>query len=137
MAFKLSKADIKRRDEIAADMQNASADLKDAIEAFNEAMQAAWKAVEDAQSAYNDKLSVARDFIETFVDECRSEAADKSEKWQEGEAAERVESWLGELEAIDLDDIELEAPEPLAEPDLAHSDELAEMPENADQTNAW
>lgn len=132
MAFKLTKAEGKRRTEFVAELEIASGVLSRAVEAFNLATEEAFTPVKKALDAYNEKLGEAREFVEDIVSSRRDEHGDKSDKWQEGERGQAAESWISEWENISLDDLDIDQPDALETPDPEHRDDLENLPEEMD-----
>jgi len=126
MAWSFTKQDRQRRDEIVADLNKAETELQAehalvtaAIEAFNVKV-----------DAYNAACGEARGFVDDMVSQIDSDMADKTERWQESDKGQAVEAWKGELEGVDLDDIEpLEIPDL---PDLEHATTLEGLPEEVE-----
>jgi len=127
MAFKFSKADIKERDEMVEAAKAKLTILNGAIDKFNESLNEAWGEVEEALNDYNGALSDARDFVERVKDEFTSAFDEKSEKWQEGDSGTAVNEWINSFDSVELDDAELEAPEPLEEVEAAGLEELENL----------
>jgi hypothetical protein len=132
VAFKLSKSEAARRDELARALAEKADALRAKIEGYNDAMAKCWEAVACAVEEYNYALADARSFVEEVHTQRQGEYDDKSERWQEGERGEAAAAWLGEWEQPDLDDVELGEPEPVEEPDLEHAEALENLPEAAD-----
>src|SRR5574343_1903149 len=117
MAFKLTKAELKRRDELAASLELAGAELSKGIETFNEEVSKLFGAhVEVALIKYNEVLQEAQEFREDVVGRLEDEASDKSERWQESEAGQAAEEFTSEWRELSLDEVQIEEPEPLETP---------------------
>jgi hypothetical protein len=149
---KLSKETLAGRDEIAARLRSRFSDLEAAIEGFNTIMAGEWSVVEAAIEAYNTKLDdewgnglgpMIEDYNSAVADatEWKQETAqaiqeymdERSEKWQESEAAGRYTAWRDEFDsevaACDLerpDDLSIEEPGEMAM-DLEDEAELLEQ----------
>lgn len=132
MAFKLSKAEIASRDRLAKAVEEKADALRAEIDGYNVAVAEAWEKVADAELAYKAALGDVRSFVEKVHADRQAEYDEKSERWQEGERGEAAAAWLAEWEQPDLDDVELEEPEPVGEPDLEHADVLSGLPEGAE-----
>lgn len=157
MAFKLTAAEKKQRDEFittlndkaseleaaleifSSDRSQAWAALQDALEEYNSAVSDAWAKVTPDLEAYNDALNETREWRDDLVSRLQDEAEGKSERWSESEAGESANNWISELEGAELDDPELEAPEPLTieepeevdPPELTHANTLEELREGS------
>lgn len=96
MAFKLNGAMKIRRDDLVAKLEAHKAAIAAAFEAYNADL-------EDAREFMNN------DIVGHFNDEFD----EKSEKWQEGDRADAVRSWLDEIDnaAVDLTDIDFDESE--------------------------
>lgn len=130
MAFRVSKADDKRLDELAKALDQSP--LQAAVDEYNAALAAAREKLEAAAGAYNAARDVAREAVEALRDQFKGEFDDHSETWQEGERGqeaagliEALEEALGKLE----EDLEFEFPDELS---LEGAEDLAavvnEMP---------
>ena len=137
---KLDKATIAGRDEIVERLQSRYADLEQAVAAFNDRTGEAWNAVQAAVEEYNAKLddewgSGLAPEIEAYnsavddaniwkqqvVADIQAYMDDRSEKWQESEAAERYTAWRDEydgsvptFDAERPEDLGIEQPEEVA-----------------------
>jgi len=85
---KLKAAQKKRRAELAAELTEKA----DAVQA--------------AIAAYNETLGEAREFVEEITGAIDEYVGERSEKWQEGDKAQALESWKEEWEGLELEDIE-------------------------------
>lgn len=112
---KLSKEDLAKRDAIGTKLNDAHGDLEKAIEKFNEAVTAAWAEVTTKVEEYNATIEEANSWQEEIQSAIDDFVSEKSEKWQEGDAAAQYESWKDSFEPFDAIDIdepdELEVPE--------------------------
>jgi hypothetical protein len=129
---KLDKATLASRDQIVERLQTRFDDLESAVEGFNNIMGEAWAAVEAAIEAYNAKLNdewgnglgpVAEDYNSAVADAnaWRQDVVaaidqfmgDRSEKWQESDAAQRYSAWRDEFDH-DFDEFSADQPEDLS-----------------------
>lgn len=133
MTFALTKPLQKERDALLDKLRGAATDVQTAISDMNEAMADHKTSVEEAQEVYNELLGELQAFRDARVEEWRGEYDEKSEKWQEGERAETVSSWIEEYEGIDLEDINIDLPDDVDEPDMDHADSFAELQESASE----
>lgn len=132
MAWKLTAAEAKQRDALRDALTDAAELLQAAVAEYNAVMTEHAEKVQAALDAYNQAVSEARYFRDDIVAEREDDYGDKSEKWQESEKGEAVRSWIDEWEGAELDDLEIEFPEELDEPDAAHADTLDNLPESAE-----
>ncbi len=124
MSFKLTKVEIKRRDDYASELSELADKLSEAIDTFNQELVNARTPVEAAVEAYNTLLEEAKGFAFDIANQAENDISEKSEKWQEGERGEAANEWKDAWENIELDEIEIEFPEELDVPDFGHSAEL-------------
>lgn len=128
MAFKLKRRELKRRDELIAELIDKRNKLASAIEKFNSALYDLKEELQPVIDDYNATLDALNSFRDEIVSRLDSEYESKSERWREGdrglEAIEFIESW----EALDADNIEIELPDDLGFDVLNHAEELSELP---------
>lgn len=129
MAFKMSKAQIKERDEKVAALETAATNLKQEIEESNTRLTEIRENIEAKVNEYNSALEDAKEFMNNIGNDARSEFDDKSEKWQEGDRGQEVSSWIDELENFSPDEIKVELPDDIEEPDLDHGEEITGLAE--------
>lgn len=114
MAFKLTKAEDKRKAEIESDLEKAVGKVEDAknqLEADITALVETFNT--EVVTPLNEALSDARGFVEDIHRERTEEYDMKSERWMEGERGQAASDWLQtwETAAGELDDVtEVEAP---------------------------
>jgi len=114
-----------------SDVRDAQNELEGAIATYNAAVTAAHGELEPAVNKMNEALAAAREFRDNFVADMEAYAGDRSDKWHESEAADAFQSWKGEWEGWDPEDIETEEPEAMSL-DLDHADTMENIPEEAD-----
>lgn len=128
----LKKNDIEKRDEYAKKLREQAATLKARLVLFNSEMQRLFEAdVAPALADYNALLEEVSGWREDLLNEMNDYYDARSEKWQESDAATNFEAWRDEYEGIDLDEVELPAPDPLTPPidlDEAHANALDNLP---------
>ena len=121
MAFKLTRAEIRRCDELAASLELAGAALSKGIETFNEEMSKLFSLhVQANEVKYNEALAEAQEFRDEVVGRLEDEAADESERWQESDAGQFAEEFINKWRDLSLDDVCIEEPDVLDAPDLEH-----------------
>lgn len=134
MAFKLSKAQLQRRDKLIDDLRGARGKLVDVVAVTNAEIQ---RLVGDdltpAIEAYNALLEQARAFVEELGTDFRSEFDDKSEGWQEGERGQAADEFIGAFENVSFDDVELPQVEEIAIDENDEAVMLEELPEGVEQ----
>jgi len=127
MAFKMSKQEIKERDEFVDSLRKKLETLNAAVTKYNEVVAEAYGALEDEINDFNGSLSDARDFVERLKDDFTGQYDDKSEKWQEGDKGSVVRDWLDTFDNVSLYDAEIEASDPVGEVDVDGIDELENL----------
>lgn len=128
MAFKLTKTELIQREKIAAALKTTGTALSEAVTIFNTTCEEAWKTVEAAQESYNEQVQMAQEFMVEVHDSHQNEFDEKSEKWQESDAGQAASGWLDEWE-MDLDEEQLERPDPLGDPDLEAKTTFEQLPD--------
>lgn len=131
MAFKLSKAEIKTRDEFVSKLEIESGKLAEAIETYNAAVAEAKIDLQDAVDTYNEIVQDAQYFITEIAEAKRGEYDDKSERWKEGEAGELASEFVDVWEGIEMEPIDLDIPGDIDQPEPSHRDDLEGLPEAA------
>jgi len=114
---KISKDQIKRRDELQGKLQSLMADLETACEAYNEALREKWSAIDDALGEYNEAIGEVNEWQQEIASDIQSYMDDRSEKWLESDKAQEYESWREEFED-EIEEVKLEQPEELGTSDL-------------------
>ena len=95
---------------------------------YNDAANTLRAPIEALLAEYNEIIEEARGFAEDIATTAEGEFDDKSEKWQEGEKGQAVSEWKDAWASIELEAVEIEWPEDLAEPELEHADNLETLP---------
>lgn len=75
---------------------------------------------------YNEVVEEATQFRDGIVEEMENYVSERSEKWQEGEAAQTYEEWVSQWRDIDLEMLDI--PEEPGEPEMNHADVLSDLP---------
>lgn len=125
MTTKFSKQDSKRLDDMRAELQEIAAKIAEAMGALEDPIAAVNTLIEE----YNEKLQEARGIIEDVASEVEGFIDEKSDNWRDGERGQAIQSWLDELQNVDLEDVEtIEAPDM---PNLDHDGTLENIPQEA------
>lgn len=111
--MKLTKAQIKQRNILTAELEEARSDLANAISEYNSAVSAAFAKLTEAKDEYNGKLEDARNFAADVVQVIDDYTVDKSDKWQESDKAQEIQSWRDTWDSLNLEDIEFDEPDEL------------------------
>lgn len=133
MAFKLSKSESAKRDELIGWMRDKLTELKAEVSDFNGKLDELKEPLQHAIDGYNEAVEAARAYCEEIAEERQGNFDDKSEKWQEGEKGEAAQEWLNEWQNIDLSEIVIELPDELEAPEASHADDLEALPANAEE----
>jgi len=128
MLFKLSKADIDRRDALVSQLEELRSKLEDAVSHFNAEVEKLREPVEQALEAYNEAVGEARSFAEDNASEGEAAYDERSERWQEGERGQAAQQWVQQWQQVQLDDYEISFPDELAFDAPSHSEDLNDLP---------
>jgi uncharacterized phage infection (PIP) family protein YhgE len=115
---KFAKADVARIAELVQDLQDKASQVTSAVEAANARVSEA----NDAITAYNEVLSEVESFRDEMVGKMEDYVGERSEKWQESDAASSYQDWQSEWENIDI--AEVTPIEDITIPDMDHGSEL-------------
>ena len=110
MAFKLTKDEEAKLEELKSDLNLAYIQLEGTVSTYNEAEKALRDPVQGALNFYNERLSNLLTFVENVAEEKRAEFDDKSDSWKEGDNGSAVDEWISTWENVDLDDVSIEFP---------------------------
>lgn len=129
---KLSKSQLSERDTLTSELRDRRSDLDDAIESFNDKISALYADhVAPALEAYNEAVDAANQWRGDIACSIADYISDRSDKWQESDKGQAVESWRSEFDG-ELESAELVTPE-LLELDLEDAAELIEqLPEECE-----
>ena len=129
MQFKLTNAEIAERDKLKEWLVDAREELKSVISLANKAIHDAASSVATAADEYNGLLANASEFRDEIVSRMRDAFDEKSDKWQESDKGQEIDTLITSIEDIDLSDIDIIEPDDIEEPDMDHSDELERLGE--------
>lgn len=132
MAWKLTKEETARRDEVTNAAGAARDALNAALDAYNERVAAAFAELKTAADAYNETCSSVRDFAEAVATRLRDDFDAKSERWQQSEKGQTVEAFVSAWEDFAAEDFEPEEPLEVEGPDEELAEQLNKLPEEAD-----
>jgi hypothetical protein len=116
MAFRTTKAQLTRRDALAAELRSKAKVLNVAIADFNRQLEPIAQALAEAQARYNEAMESARTLASEISGPAQEQFDAKSERWQDSDAGVHIRTWIEQWE-MSLDDVELDLPEPLEEID--------------------
>lgn len=100
--------------------------LDAAIEKYNAQMDELRAVAEAAKDELNEAISDADAWREEINGEQEDYFADRSEKWQEGDAGQSYSAWK-ESWSVPLELVEIEFPESLESPEVAAVDQLENL----------
>ncbi len=125
---KLTKEQSNRKHALASELEAAGADLLKEITSFNAILEERAESLEAMTQRYNELVGAANELIEGIHDEQESYAADRSDTWRDGDAGQSYGDWTREW-SISLDEVYVEIPDVLDEPDLTAAELLRDLPE--------
>lgn len=121
MAFKLSKAERKRIDDLLARMDEQAEKVQAEVTAYNETVNEARGKVDDEIEVYKEIRDELRGVIEDIHGEKEGEYDDKSDNWRDGDRGSATYDWIQKLDEVkgtleedleipELEDLEIELP---------------------------
>jgi methyl-accepting chemotaxis protein len=113
MAFKLTKAEETKFEELRKTVSEAFGELTSSVENYNEEIDKLRDEVVSTLSNYNGKLAELRNFVDEVAAARRDEFDEKSDSWKEGDVGNAADEWISTWESADLDDGALEFPDEL------------------------
>jgi len=129
---KLTKQECENRNTHVIELEDAADRLRTSVEEFNSEVERAWEQVTTALEIYNEALSNAREFAEHIANNIESFYDEKSLKWQESDRGSAVRSMQEEWAALDTEEVTLDAPVVVYEPDcicpVDHATNLEALP---------
>lgn len=125
----LTKEQTTRKAQLAQALTEIGTDLQSAINRFNEQMTAAFASIEELQGRYNELVAEAQGFIETIREQQEAYCEDRSDAWNKGDAGQAYRDWMGEW-GIDLEEIEVIAPDLIEDPALDSADLVRDLPDH-------
>jgi phage/plasmid-associated DNA primase len=124
----LTKIQTAERDTLAERLKELHATLNDAITACNAAMADAYAQVEEAASEYNEAISDVVTWRDALVEQMDGYASDRSDKWQESDAAATYGEWKDAFESLEAEEYEASEPDALDEIATDVAEELLALP---------
>ena len=101
---KHTRAEIERvMDDLRALAQEVVAAHQKVEDAVNEHL----PALREAAESYNEKVGELNSLYDGIVEEIDGYVEDKSDKWREGDVAQRYEAWKSDLEEKKLEEVEV------------------------------
>jgi hypothetical protein len=128
MAFKLTKQETERRDQLIADLGVMWTKVESAVDAYNEDVGEIKDLVENAVSEYNKVLEQAREFAGGIASRAEEEIDNKNESWQDSDRGQEASEWKTEWEDVSLEDLEAGFPDELEIEQPDHASDLGGLP---------
>lgn len=108
----LGKKQRARHTELWGELDEAEDKLQAALDRFKEAAETVWdKEVQPALDELNEIREKANEFIVEVTGDAENYYNDRTEKWQEGDAGQALETFRGTWENGEMDPLELEMPD--------------------------
>jgi len=114
---KLSKEQLKRHEDLSAELHGAHEELDGAIKLFNETVSEAFGKLATYVDDFNSKVADANAFVEEIHAEQESYEGDKTDTWREGDAGSAYADWMSAWE-VSIEEVELDEPPELDTPDI-------------------
>lgn len=128
---KLSKAQQEEKDRLLAELRRTHEEVVMAVVELNEKVKEMWADVDGKVDDHNAVVEQANEFMQTVVESMQSYQDERSEKWQESDAASAFADWQGAWED-QLEELELLEPDLVDEPDDEASASLEEKPDSVE-----
>lgn len=128
---RLNKQQQSEVDDLATRLRTAGEEVTKAVENYNTIAKVGWTPVESAVAAYNALVQEANSFKEQIAADQQSFMDDKSEKWQEGDAGQAYQQWMDSW-SEDIEEVSLEAPSEVDQPELEAADTLEGLPQEVE-----
>lgn len=125
---KLTKELQAERRDLVDRLRDRASELGSAIERFNEQIDKLKDDLEAAVRDYNEVSGEAREFAERVASEAESWREERSERWQESDTGQEHQTWLDEWQGFQPDDVEIEIPDKIQDPDPSAADDLEGLP---------
>lgn len=103
MAFKLTKAQIKQRDELVEKLKERREALEQALRDANEKIEAINETLASFVTEYNELIEETEEYVAGVIEPWREDFEKKSDRWKESEAGGEVTRLIDQWEAVDLD----------------------------------
>lgn len=127
--MRLTKAQIKQKEDLAARLAARSADVGAEFRKLLTLLPVLAEPVNRAIRELNKTLSEAATFRSGIADDFRSEFEDKSERWRDGDAGQAAESFISDWEeAVFYPFPEVAIIEPELEEDMTWAQKLISLP---------
>lgn len=125
---KLTKEQIKQRDELSTRLASRREDFNEALENYNAAKKEAWIEVAQAIDAINEAIEAANEWKTEIASAIQEYVDNKSEKWQEGDTASEYGTWKEAYEE-EFEKLEIEEPDDVEHDCEAYDELIDQLPE--------
>lgn len=125
---KLSKTEIKEKDDLATKIEAAATKVRAAVEAINEKLLDLIREAESAVEEYNATVDEWNEFRSGIEEQQQEFFDNRSESWQEGDAGSDYQGWIDEW-VDEPEHIEIDFPDQIQEPDLDLADHINQLPD--------
>ena len=119
-------------DSTAAECREAATVLRDAITDYNDGLEKLQAPVKAAMTEFNNKLAELKDIYKGIGEEARDYYENRSERWQEGDDGQNYLEWVEALEEAEVgDEVDIEFPDDIDEPDIRSYEDPDDFPPDA------
>jgi chromosome segregation ATPase len=125
---KLNATQIKIKNDLATRLEGSAQGVRNEIHAINTYLTEARERLENLMGLHNSLVEDANAFIESVHDEQEGFVADRSEGWSSTDKGEMYQGWADEW-LLSLEELEIELPQELEEPDLQSIEDFKALPE--------
>lgn len=125
---KLNATQIKTKTALATRLESSAQGVQQEIHAINAYLMEARERLENLMGLHNSLVEEANAFIESIHEEQEAFMADRSENWSSTDKGEMYQGWADDW-SLSLDELEIELPEELEEPDLQIIEDFKALPE--------
>jgi uncharacterized protein YukE len=137
MAFKINTKDRAALDSLVARVQDERDALEDQLAEYNQVVADAVAQLNEKITAYNEAVEAVRANLDDLKNDFRDQFDNKSERWQDGDKGQAVNSWIETLEDVhgDIRDADLRDEhdeldiDSIIEEDLSAVEQLADQPD--------
>ena len=127
MMKKLSKPELKQRDEFADALEAALNKVCDLVDDYNARVKQMWQPLEVALSEYNGIVDDAQNFRDGIVEQMQNYIDERSEHWQESDTGIAYVEWKDSWEALSVEPLEIEQPEEIELPEVEGPEALRDV----------
>lgn len=115
---RLSKQELKQRDEFVAELEKARDRVCDAVDEYNCKAAELWAPVSEALEKYNGIAADTQSWRDEIVSQMDDYLSERSEKWLEGDAAQAYQEWKDSWESLSIETFDIAQPEGIDLPEI-------------------